>query len=204
MEALIQTVRLLATDPQDGFSRLRPDSDLTSPILFGLILSWLGIFLSQIWQLVFGNPLTTLFHAIQGLEGAFNPGFLGLVGILVIWPVLFIVGLFIGAGILHLCLMMVGATEQSPSGFEGTLKVVAYSQIAGLAAVVPILGSMVVVIWTLILEVLGFAAVHRATQGQALMGVLIPVVLCCVCGTLVAIFFGALIAAALAGALQGT
>jgi hypothetical protein len=124
--------------------------------------------------------------------------------VILFWPVLAIVGLFVGSAILHICLMLVGATEQSPSGFEGTLKVVSYSQIAGLAAVVPFIGGMVLAIWLLILEVLGFAAVHRTSQGKALAGVLIPVVLCCLCGTMIAVFFGAMIAAALAGAFHGT
>ena len=203
VEGLVQTVRLVATDPNDAFSRLRPDSDLTSPILFGILLSWLAIFLSQLWQLVFGNPLRTFFSAIQGFEGAFDVGIGGALGVIVLWPILAIVGLFLGAAVLHLCLMLVGATEQSPSGFEGTLKVVSYSQIAGLATVVPFIGGMVVAIWLFILEVIGFAAVHRTSQGKALAGVLIPVVLCCLCGTMVAVFFGAIIAAAIAGAFHG-
>jgi hypothetical protein len=65
-------------------------------------------------------------------------------------------------------------------------------------------GGLVTFIWSLVLQVLGFAAVHRTTQGRALAGVLIPIVFCCVCGALVAVFFGAMIAALIAGAAQGS
>jgi hypothetical protein len=199
VEALIQTIRLLVTDPSNAFSRLRADGDLTSPILFGLILSWAGVLLSQVWQLMFGGLLGSMMSGMEGLEGAFGPsGAGGIIGTLFVWPVIFVVFLFISAGILHLCLMIVGATADSPTGFEGTLKVVSYSQVAGVASIVPLVGGFLFAIWALILEVIGSALVHRTTQGRALMGVLIPVLVCCTCGVLVAVLFGAMIAAFIA------
>jgi hypothetical protein len=199
VEALIQTIRLLVTDPSNAFSRLRADGDLTSPILFGLILSWAGVLLSQVWQLMFGGLLGSMMSGMEGLEGAFGPsGAGGIIGTLFVWPVIFVVFLFISAGILHLCLMIVGATADSPTGFEGTLKVVSYSQVAGVASIVPLVGGFLFAIWALILEVIGSALVHRTTQGRALMGVLIPVLVCCTCGILVAVLFGAMIAAFIA------
>jgi hypothetical protein len=199
VEALIQTIRLLVTDPSDAFSRLRPDSDLTSPILFGLILSWAGVLLSQMWQLMFGGLMRSMFSGMEGLERAFAPsGAVGVIGTLVVWPVIFVVFLFISAGILHLCLMIVGATSDSPSGFEGTLKVVSYSQVAGIASVVPLFGGFLFAIWALFLEVIGSSLVHRTTVARALMGVLIPILVCCTCIIFAAVFFGAMIAAFIA------
>jgi hypothetical protein len=198
VEALIQTIRLLVTDPSDAFSRLRPDSDLTSPILFGLILSWAGVLLSQMWQLMFGGLMRSMFSGMEGLERAFAPGVAWSIGTLVVWPVIFVVFLFISAGILHLCLMIVGATSDSPSGFEGTLKVVSYSQVAGVASVVPLLGGFLFAIWAVILEVIGSSLVHRTTVARALMGVLIPILVCCTCIIFAAVVFGAMIAAFIA------
>jgi hypothetical protein len=198
VEALIQTVRLLVTDPTDAFSRLRPDSDLTSPILFGLILSWAGVLLSQMWELLVGGYVRSMFRGIEGFEGAFAPGVAWSIGTLVVWPVIFVVFLFISAGILHLCLMIVGATSDSPSGFEGTLKVVSYSQVAGVASVVPLLGGFLFAIWAVILEVIGSSLVHRTTVARALMGVLIPILVCCTCIIFAAVVFGAMIAAFIA------
>jgi hypothetical protein len=195
----VQTIRLLVTDPSEGFSRLRADGDITSPILFGLLMSWGSVLLSQIWQLMFRSAIRSMFHSMPGMGEFYStPGVFGLVGLLVVWPVIFIVFLFVGSGIVHLCLMLVGATNDSPSGFEGTLKVYAYSQVAGLASVVPLFGGFIFAIWAVVLEVIGFALVHRTTQGRALMGVLIPLLVCCVCGLLAAVFFGAMIAAFIA------
>jgi hypothetical protein len=137
------------------------------------------MFLSQMWQLLFGGMMGSMFEGVEGLGGAFAPSTFGLIGTLVVWPIVFVVFLFISAGILHLCLMLVGATADSPSGFEGTLKIVSYSQVAGVASIVPLVGGFLFAIWALILEVIGISLVHRTTVGRALMGVLIPVLVCC-------------------------
>ena len=198
VEALFQTIRLLVTDPSNAFSRLRPDSDLASPILFGLIVSWAGVLIYQMWELLVGGFVRSMIGGIEGMEGlggAFAPGVIWSIGTLVVWPIVFVVSLFISAGILHLCLMIVGATSDSPSGFEGTLKVVSYSQVAGIANVVPMMGFFLVAIWILILEVIGSSLVHRTTVARALMGALIPALVCCTC---IAVSFGAMIVALIA------
>jgi hypothetical protein len=204
VEALIQTIRLVVTEPSNAFARLRADSDLTSPILFGLILSWAGVIVSQMWQLMFGGITRGLFEGVEGMEGVFAPpGFLGFLGWVVLWPILFVVFIFIGAGILHLCVLLVGAAGESSMGFEGTLKVVCYSQVASLAGVIPIAGGFLAILWTIVLEVIGLALVHRTTQGRALAAVLIPILVCCGCGLFVAICFGAMIAAMI-GSMTGS
>lgn len=201
LEALVQTIRLVITDPAEAFSRLRQDGDITSPVLFSLILSFITLLFSQVWQLIFASTYRNLFRQIDGLGEAFSgPSLPAVIGTLIVGPLIFVIVLFIGSGILHLCLMLVGATERSPTGFEGTLKVYAYSQVAGLATVVPLVGGLVTMVWAIVLEVLGFAAVHRTTQGRALGAVLIPLALCCLCGLLLAVFFGAMLSAMFAGA----
>ena len=199
-EALVQTIRLIITDPADGFSRLRQDGDITSPVLFALVLGFLSLLFSQLWQVLFASTYRSLFRSFDGFEGVFGqPSLAAFVGTLVVGPVFFVILLFIGSGILHLCLMIVGATERSPTGFEGTLKVYAYAQVAGLATALPVLGGLAFAVWALVLEVMGFAVVHRTTHGRALGAVLIPVGLCCLCAMLLAVFFGAMLSAMFAG-----
>ncbi len=203
LNALIETAKLIVTAPQDAFSRLRPDGDLIWPLVFGLIFSWVGQAFGQIWGLIFGSALQSMMGGFGDLEGmaAFGAtSFFQVVITLVLWPVFFAIGIFIGAGIYHLCLMLVGGVESSPLGFEGTLKVVAYSQVASLAAVVPVLGGLIVLVASLILTVIGFVEAHRTTQGKAILAVLIPIALCCICGVVAAVMFGAAFAAMMSGA----
>jgi hypothetical protein len=201
LEALIQTLRLLVTDPSNAFSRLRRDGDITSPILFGIIFGWLSVFFAQIWQLMLGSAFSSVSGRLEGFEylGQQPGGVAAVLVTLVITPIFVVIAMFLGAGLYHLCLMVVGATESSPTGFEGTLKVYAYSQIAGLATVLPLLGSFVYVIWAIVLAVIGYSTVHRTTTGKALIAVLIPLLLCCACVIVVAIFFGAILSTIIAG-----
>ena len=92
------------------------------------------------------------------------------------------------------CLMLLGALEQSRFGYEGTLRALAYANTAQLAAVVPLVGWLIGMVWTLVLLVIGFEVLHDTTQGRALAAALIPLLVCCLCGALLVIVFGAAIA----------
>ncbi|HEX7254009.1 MAG TPA: hypothetical protein VF376_14095, partial [Thermoanaerobaculia bacterium] len=88
-------------------------------------------------------------------------------------------GLFVFAAILHFCCLIVGALTASPSGFEGTFRVVSYSHVSSLAAIVPVVGWLAALVWWVILAVLGIQRLHRTTQGKAIGAVLIPIFVCC-------------------------
>lgn len=202
-DALIETVKLLLTAPGEAFSRLRPDGDLIWPLVFGLIFSWIGQFFAQMWNMVFGEATRAMMQGFEGLGdyAAMTATNLGTAVItIVIWPVLYVIFTFIGAGIFHLCLMLVGGTDESPLGFEGTLKVVAYAQIGNLAGVVPIFGGLIAAVLSLVLAVIGFIHVHRTTGVKATLAVLIPVGLCCLCCAMVfVVLIGGSLAAISAG-----
>ncbi|MEM7349317.1 MAG: YIP1 family protein [Acidobacteriota bacterium] len=192
--------------PGEAFSRLRQDGDYIWPLIFGLLFGWFGAFFNQIWNVLFGEAMRGMMGGFQGIEGfesfAVYTGtnVLSAVVSLMLFPIFFLIGIFIGSGILHLCLMVVGATEASDMGFEGTYKVVAYSQIANLLAVIPLFGSIFGLIASLVLNAIGFTHVHKTTQGKAIVAVLIPVALCCLCcGALIALTMAGGFAAALAG-----
>ncbi|GMR23561.1 MAG: hypothetical protein BMS9Abin37_2002 [Acidobacteriota bacterium] len=190
----MQTVRLLVIDPAGAFSRLRADGDLTSPMLFGIIVSWLCVLLSQLWNVVLSNTLGGALGDMDGLERLFQaPSILELVGVMLLWPVVFVVIVFIGAGILHLCLMMVGAMAKTEVGFEGTLKVYVYATVSWLALVIPFAGSFVGPLWHAVLLVIGFAKVHRTGQGRSLIAVLIPTIVCCLFILGAGVLFGAVL-----------
>lgn len=194
VEALIQTVRLLVTDPNEAFSRMRPDGDLTSPMLFGILVSWVSMLLSQFWSFLLSSSFRGAFGGAEGLEELFRtPSVPELVGLFVLWPVIFVVIVFIGSAIVHLCLLLVGAMERSEQGFEGTVKVYLYSTVAWLAMIVPFVGGLVATLWSLVLQVLGYATVHRTSQGRALIAVLIPTIVCCLCSIGLGFIFGAVI-----------
>ena len=96
-------------------------------------------------------------------------------------PVYIIIGLFIWSAILHLCMVIVGGLQKSVAGFEGSFRVVSYAMVAQLANVVPVIGDLLGFVWTLVLVVIGLQKLHDAEPSKAVLAVLIPVLLCCVC-----------------------
>ena len=95
-----------------------------------------------------------------------------------------VAGLFIGAGILHVGLMIVGGAR---SGFESTLRVIAYSTgSTSIFQVVPVIGSIVGGIWGLVIEIMGLAKVNNITYFRAAVAVFLPLLVCCSCIGIVA------------------
>lgn len=202
--ALIETIKLFVTAPQDGFARMKEKGDYLSPILFAVIVGVAGVLMAQVWSLLFGSSMLFVPGAMKQQMAPAMAG-QGMVwfGILLVSPILVVVGLLIASGLFHLALLLLKGTDSSTAGFEGTLRVVAYSQVVQLTAVVPFVGGLLGLVWAIILYTLGLSAVHRTTQGKALAAVLLPLVLCCVCVLVIGgLAMGGLMAA-LAGAGTG-
>jgi hypothetical protein len=178
LPAFFDTLGLLVSRPAEAWARMKEAGDSTSPVVFGIAVCWLSMAVQGVLFRLVGMPLLPRF-----LERRFGPmgafGGVGLAVKLLIAPFLIGLGLFIGAAILHLCCMLVGALHDSRSGFEGSLRAVCYSEVSSLASIVPVIGSLVAVIWWIVLAVQGIQRLHRTTSGKALAAVLIPVVVCC-------------------------
>ena len=160
LNAFAETVRLLVTDPKGAFGRLRADGDYVGPFLFGLGLAWAMAIVSQLWGLVF-NPFkslagTDLLQQLESMGLAAAPSIFSVVIMAIIFPFMFVVFIFIGCAVNHLCLFLVGALEGSDAGFEGTFKVACYTQICALGNLVPIFGGFINLIVALVLLVIGF------------------------------------------------
>lgn len=189
--ALVETTKRLVKAPGEAFAEVREKGDYLAPVLYALIFGTFGAVLYQIWQLLFGaamsGPLVdTLPPEMRApFAEAFAPSVAGLVVGLVFAPIGAVIGLFIGAGIYHLFLLLVGGTRNSTAGFEGTVRAVAYASTSNLAQLIPVIGILVAVVWSLVLNVIGLARIHNTTTGRALAAVLLPILVCCLCGLLV-------------------
>ncbi|MEM8960635.1 MAG: YIP1 family protein [Acidobacteriota bacterium] len=193
--ALIETAKLIATDPTEAFRRVREDGDFIGPIIYALIFGVAGAIVSQLWNMLFGNAMTAMLGGGLGdMMASTGSGMFGaIVGILAA-PIYVLIGLFVGAGIIHLSTMVVGIANQSPNGFEGTFKIAAFVQTVQVAVLVPVIGPFAAGIWAIVLWVIGIMQVHRADSTKAVIAVLLPVVLCCVCMAIGGFMFGAGIA----------
>jgi hypothetical protein len=199
-----ETTKLCMNQPSYAFRIMRLSGGLGQPMMF----SGMGLGLGFVGQLIWNIPLIV----IMGMVAAQQQGggeAAAMIGVQIVSTVIqgaigvvvgATVGLLIGSGIIHLCLMMVGGARQP---YEATLRVLGYAQ--GSTAwlqVIPFLGPLVGGIWALVIEVIGLAQAHEIPTSKALLAVLLPIGFCCVLAVAVVAMIAAIGAAAGAGAFQ--
>lgn len=195
LEGLYETAKLIVTSPVEAFSRIRATGDLGRPLLYAVLFGWIGIIASQIYEIALRGALWKMIPGLPGLEEQiFSTG--ASVAMMVLAPILVLIGVFVGALIFHLFLLLVGGAS---GGLASTIKVVCYTSTVQITQVVPVCGGLIGALWALVLYIVGLAAAHRTSYGKAALAVLLPMVLCCVCIAMAVAFFGAGTWAAIAG-----
>jgi hypothetical protein len=148
------------------------------PLLFGIIVAWIGIAIASIWMLLLGGISLPFIDRSQlgeaGVMFGLSTGFT--ITMIVLAPIFVIMGVFLQAAILHLMLMLVGGASR---GFEATTRVCSYAQAAQLAQIIPFCGGLLSAVWSVILLIVGLSTAHGITRGKAAVAVILPVVLCC-------------------------
>lgn len=186
--AIMQSVQMFLGAPRDAFDRARRKGDYGSPVLWVLIFGFLSALIQWFWSLALAGPMTAFMSAmmpesVRGPFAAQMAATVGLTGLFnVIWvPLVALIASFIGAAIFHLALMVAGGSRDSDSGFEGTFRAYGYSSVAQLAVIVPFLGGLIALVWSIVLLVVGMSSMHRISTGKAVVVVLIPLFVCCAC-----------------------
>jgi endogenous inhibitor of DNA gyrase (YacG/DUF329 family) len=139
------------------------------PLGFGLILGTLGSVLAVLWDALINSGETAALAPVMTV-------FIAPVGI--------IIGLYVGSGIMHLFLMIVGAAR---GGFTATFRVTGYSYAGYIFMFIPVLGGFVAAVWMMVVQIGGLAATHGVTRWRVVGAILL--------------FLGVLLAIVVAGAL---
>jgi hypothetical protein len=174
VQSFISTARGVALDPANFFRGIRRQGDFISPLVFALICAVVAA--------VLGAIIGFLFTLVAGTEG-FGGAFIGMIASIVRSLISVAIGLFIGAAIWHLLVILI--IKPSHAGYEATFRVAAYSTVVYLVSWIPILGWLLS-LYAIYLGVIGVREVHNTTTGKAAMVVLIPIA---VVGFLLAILF---------------
>ena len=200
LNALVETTKQILSQPTTFFRAMPPSGGIGSPLLYAVIVGWIGTALTSFYLALFqsiADP-AALGGDVPAWVGVSSPLEIwgGFVVNLIIGPFAQAVAVFLAGGILHLSLLLIGGARHQ---FEATFGVVCYSQAPNILAMIPFCGSFVAPFWTLVLHVIGLAQAHRIGAGKAILAVLLPVVLvCCACGGLTFLVWG-FVAALLAG-----
>jgi hypothetical protein len=194
-----QTTQALLVSPGAFFSTMRREGGLGEPVAFGVIGSVLGGVVSAVYNLL----LSTTMAGLQGPSAAREQAFVGMFStgcVILVLPILTVLSMFIGAGIYHLMLMLLGGARRP---FETTLRVAAYSNGAtSVLNLVPICGGFAAAIYAIVANIIGLAKAHEIGTGKAAAAVLLPLVACCVIGIVVYAAFFAMIVGGMMGAAR--
>ncbi len=184
--------------PNRFFSALPLKGGIGSPLLYALIVGWLGIAVSQIYGLLWsGAWMGMMSHYMSEAEFLFGAGIHAFqtLAILIATLVIFTIGLFISSGILHLLFMIFGWANRD---FEATFRAIAYSQGAMIWCIIPFCGSMIGWIWGIVLAIIGLKHMQKTTAGRAAVVYFLPIIVCCCLGIILA----TIIAVTLTGFMQ--
>ena len=158
IQSFIATVQAVVLRPVDFFRGILRQGDFINPLIFAIICYEVAAILGGLLRLV-------------GI-GATNQGFGGLIVSIILAPIFAAIGLFIGAGILHLLVMLIVGSRNS--GFEATFRVGAYAAVTSLVSWIPFIGG-ILALYGIYLGIVGIREMHNTTTGKAALVVLIPV-----------------------------
>jgi hypothetical protein len=195
----IDTAKGILLNPQGGFSNVRRSGGMGAPITYYLVGAGISLIGTLFWQLIgIGGGLSGMGGSSFG--GAAAAG--GLVGGLVFGVLVIVAGLFIGSGIVHLMLSLLGGAKH---GFETTLRTICYAYgSSSPIGIVPFCGGFIAMIWGLVCAIMGLADMQETTPVKAAMAILIPMVICCGLIALVGAALFAMMAAAIGGAASSS
>lgn len=147
-------------DPVRFFGRVRERGTVLRPLLYYLLVTVAASFATLVWE-------------TQGLTFARWTGYMqmgdtaaaGPVITFVLTPLVAVVLVFFLTVVFHLGALMVAPDRR---GMGATARVVCYAAGPSLLAVVPVVGTVVGAIWSLVLQVIGLREAHRTTTPRAL------------------------------------
>jgi hypothetical protein len=189
--SFIRTAREVLLNPVNFFKSIRREGDFLNPLLFAVICALISA--------VIGGILAFIISLATGNGFAGSLG--SLVSNIILIPIGTAIGLFIGAAIYHLLVLLI--VRPSHAGYEATFRAVAYAsavQAVAWLGFIPILGILVLIvvgIYNVVLSVIGIREMHATTTGRAVAVVLIPVVIFLILAFLIVGVIVAIIAAAL-------
>jgi hypothetical protein len=192
LSAFFETWKLVATQPQQFFRRVRVDRTW-SAVLFGVVAYTVGAVTSQLYDLLAGAQIVGMMGRFlenvppeqrQALESYLqNMGGGFAVVRMVLTPVFGFIGIFVFAAVFHAILLLLRAT---PRGFDATLTTVGYAAGLSLLLAVPACGGLIWMVWSLVVVIVGLGEAQRCGPGKAAAAVFAPVLLVCLCSCAVA------------------
>lgn len=185
-QGYLQTVRAGAVEPARFWSSFPGEGSMVDALLFGWVTTAISAIPTALLASLNLGQSVAILKSLPNLPPAAqrvldfmdqSPLLFG--GLLAAYMVVsYPVGLFLGAGVMHLLLRLWGAGGR---GFQATVRVQAYAHFPQLMGWIPLIGG-VASIWQVVLFGMGASKVHRASPGRVVGAILTPILLVALCG----------------------
>ena len=167
--ALWRMLRMAISGPFAYMARVpQHRAGLMTPFLFAVLCGTVGRACSLLYQPLDGfqgnEPAAVYMGTLLGV-----PQSVALLLIMPLLPMVIAFSVFLQSAIGHGVLSLSGATY---GGFEATFRVFAYSSVASLLLVVPVIGTVVEPFLVVILQLTGLRVTHRASFARTLLAIL--------------------------------
>jgi hypothetical protein len=170
MHALLETIREILFSPMTFFSKVSSPHNAAMSFVFALIVGSVGSVLGFFWTHLLLSRLPSSFAWLDGFTGTAAASGAGLILV----PLFTAVKVLFAAVYFQTLLTLTGTRRQ---GIKSTFSIVCYTESASLFNLIPLLGSVVSVVWSLFLLAAGFNSVHRMSTTKALVIILLPLLI---------------------------
>lgn len=185
-QSLIETVRRVFLEPSATFANASPGVGLGPGLIYALVLGVAGGIVAQLWQWVFGDTVTNLMKPLlessPQMRDALANASTGALATLIMLPILVLLGVFLWAGVTHVCLLILGSAN---GRFEDTIRAIAFVYgTMGLFNLIPQVGGLIGVVWATVVSIFAIREMHHTTGWKAALAILLPDVVfgvCCCC-----------------------
>ncbi len=174
--ALSRTVGAVLMRPAETFAQMKREGGLTNPLLYFVILSCATYAASVCYQLIsFSAESGKLPEQLQHMPK--NMLSFTLLGTILLSPALYVVIAFLGSGLTHLSLKLLGGAKYP---FETTFRVICYAQAsASVFNLLPLCGGLMAIIWGAYTIIIGLMKAQEISGWKAALAFLLPGLLCC-------------------------
>jgi hypothetical protein len=162
------TVKGVLFSPIQFFRTAAVEGGIGEPLAFGILMGSLGMIFEIFWQVLMNlGDLPSLSNWPFG-QLTWGPVF---TAVMFLSPLLVTLSICIISLVMHFLLVIVRGGKNR---FEATLRAVCYAQSTQLWALIPFVGSLLVGLWMVVVQIIGFREMHGISYAKVIFATLIP------------------------------
>lgn len=163
---LLRTWRSSLFEPARFFGRVPDGASFARPLLYFLLATVAGAVFTLLWEYA---PFLPGAGWGSGAAGPLSPAV-----VFFVTPFVALVSLVVSTLLYHLAAVVLAPGHR---GIGATARVVCYAAGPSVLAAIPVVGGLVGLVWTWVLQVVGLREVHGTTTGRAVVMVFWPWIL---------------------------